>query len=113
MAAPVWSKRFGTDSTAIFMNPGQNDDFPTVKPTHEYKDGDGFSSQPASRSMTPCATASCSTKTPNRWSRCNRTRAVNNANKTKANTLTVCLRTVAADMLPNHKRRVSTRRTSP
>ena len=71
MAAPV----FGMDSTAIFVNPEQIDDFPTVKPTHEYKDGDGFSPQPASRSMTPCATASCSTKTPNRWSRCNRTRA--------------------------------------
>jgi hypothetical protein len=64
MAAPIWSKRSGTDSAAIFMNPVQNSDFPTVKPTHEYKDGDGFSPQPASRSMTP-----------NRWSRCNRTRA--------------------------------------
>jgi hypothetical protein len=49
MAAPVSSKRSGTDSA---VNPGQNDDFPTVKPTHEYKDGDGFSPQPASRSMT-------------------------------------------------------------
>jgi hypothetical protein len=29
MAAPVWSKSPGTDSVAIFMNPGQNGDFPT------------------------------------------------------------------------------------
>jgi hypothetical protein len=46
-------------------------------------------------------------KPPNRWSRCNRTRAVNNANKAN-----VRLRTVAVDVLPNHKRRVSARRTS-
>jgi hypothetical protein len=42
MSAPVWSKRLGTDSAAIFMNPGQNGEFPTVKLTHEYKDGDQF-----------------------------------------------------------------------
>jgi hypothetical protein len=106
MAAPVWSKRSGTDSAAIFMNSRQNRDFPTVKPTHEFKDGDGLSPQLASRSMTPCYRQLLA-KPPNRWSRCNRTRAVNNANKAN-----VCLRTVAVDVLPNHKRRVSARRTS-
>jgi hypothetical protein len=51
MAAPVWSKSPGTDSAAIFMNP---DRMAISQLTHEYKDGDGFSPQPASRSMTPC-----------------------------------------------------------
>jgi hypothetical protein len=42
MSSPVWNKGLGTDSAAIAINNGQNGEFPTLKLTHEYKDGDQF-----------------------------------------------------------------------